>query len=283
MFYLIQSRPARSFGYGVAGALLLAACGSSEPTVEHDILRAGDGGVGGGATTSTSGGNTTGSGGQATGSGGLGTAGASTTGSGGSPSAGGSSGSTGMGGGTGTGGGVVGDAGSCGGNFTNALVKDCTTESECVLATHNDCCGNVMVAIRNGTNATFTAAEQAFQSCVPGCGLRGCFHADTAEDGKQAGSVGQAIVAQCQNKRCTSVVGTNPASCATNTDCGAGRLCVAFVSNIGPMTSTKRECRDNACGAAALACGCASSTCTGAGFPFCGVSGSQLTCDDGRQ
>jgi hypothetical protein len=152
-----------------------------------------------------------------------------------------------------------------------------------VLAKHFDCCGNVVVGIRNGTNATFTAAQQTFESCVPGCHLRGCFHADMAEDGKGVSAAGEAFVAKCQNNRCTSVVGTNPATCTTNADCGAGRLCVGFVTNIGPTSTTKHECRDNPCGGAALACACASSICTGAAFPLCSVNGSQLTCDDGRQ
>ncbi len=62
------------------------------------------------------------------------------------------------------------------------------------------------MAIRNGTTAAFTVAEQAYQSCVPYCGLRGCNHPDLAEDGKVPTGAEQTIVAQCQNMRCTSEV-----------------------------------------------------------------------------
>jgi len=230
MSYLIQSRRVRSFGYAFVGVILFAACGSSDvPIGEQDLLRASDGGAG---TNSTTGGSSGSSGGEVTGSSGSGVAGTSTTGGGaGSSSAGGSSGGTGSGGATGTGGSMVVDAGSCGANFTTALVKDCNLATDCVLVKHNDCCGNVVVAIRSGTDSTFTAAEQAFQTCVPGCGLRGCFHADMAEDGKSLGTVGDAFVAQCQNKRCSSVV-SNPIS----------RCIYADGSAVGQCATTGQSC-----------------------------------------
>jgi len=49
------------------------------------------------------------------------------------------------------------------------------------------------------------AAEAAYLACVPGCGSRGCFHADVAEEGGTPGT-GQAIYAECRAGRCLSVV-----------------------------------------------------------------------------
>ena len=127
--------------------------------------------------------------------------GAASSGSNSSTGASGSSVSSGASGASGSG-----DAGSCGGNFESALVKTCASPTDCSLVRHSDCCGTVVMAIRNGTTATFTAAEMAYQSCVPGCGLRGCNHPETAEDGKVPTGAEQAIVALCQNIRCTSAV-----------------------------------------------------------------------------
>src|SRR5206468_806970 len=103
-----------------------------------------------------------------------------------------------------------GDAGAapmtCSATFGAALVKDCTSAADCVLANHNDCCGKVVTAIKMGTTTSFEAADQSYQACVPGCGVRGCFHADMAEDGKTLGSVGDAFAAVCQSSRCSSTV-----------------------------------------------------------------------------
>jgi hypothetical protein len=100
------------------------------------------------------------------------------------------------------------DAGSCSGRFFAALDKHCVGDSDCELANHNDCCGTVVVAITKGTSAQFQTGEQAFQACVPGCGLGGCFHPDTAEDGQTilAADATPAIVARCDVGRCTSHV-----------------------------------------------------------------------------
>ena len=173
------------------------------------------------------------------------------------------------------------EAGSCSGDFTSALTKDCASDADCTLAKHGDCCGNVVMGIRTGTTASFTAAEQAFQACA--CTRpTGCFHVDVAEDGGQVGTVGSSFVARCQLNRCTSVVTTAGASCTTDADC-PGRVCVAYVSHVGATTSTKRECQSNPCNNVTASCGCASGLCTTAGFPLCSVVASQLTCDDGRQ
>jgi hypothetical protein len=115
----------------------------------------------------------------------------------------GSSGTSGAAGSSGTA--SDGGPGSCDSTFKNALVKDCQSETDCALLNHNDCCGTVVIAVKKGTEATFAAAESAYQTCVPGCGLRGCFHADLSEDMKPATSPGQ-IVAVCQNKICRSTI-----------------------------------------------------------------------------
>jgi hypothetical protein len=171
--------------------------------------------------------------------------------------------------------------GMCGTTFDGALVKDCAMASGCALVKHNDCCGNVVVAIKSGTQGAFMSAEQAYSACIPGCGLRGCFHADIAEQGGSAGP-GQAIVTECQSNRCVSVV-RDLASCSTNADCGVGRLCVAFTTNIGPSSSTERHCRDNPCGAQQLSCSCADGLCAGGLLRVCHLTGDQITCDDPRQ
>ena len=221
----------------------------------------------------------------------VGTGGAS--GAGGAGGTGGASGTGGTGGSAGLGGSGGGDAsdalpssidaGSCAANFAGALTKDCSTAADCELVKHNDCCGTVVTAIRVGSDASFTAAEQAYQSCVPGCAVRGCFHYDMAEDNNgMLTATGQSFAAECQSGRCTSVVTTGPA-CTVNTDCGAGEICAAYVNNLGPTSTTTLACRGNPCGAAPLDCTCAGSVCTGFYSAICTVNGSQLTCNDGKQ
>jgi hypothetical protein len=170
---------------------------------------------------------------------------------------------------------------SCAAAFTAALVKTCATAADCQLVKHDDCCGTQVVAIKSGTQASFASAEQTYRGCVPGCGQRGCFHADLAEEGGSPGA-GQTIVAECRSARCLSVVRSEPAACATNGDCGIDRLCVAYVTNVGPTSTTKRQCRANPCGAGPLACSCAGSLCA-APNSFCSVREDQVVCDDGRQ
>jgi hypothetical protein len=187
------------------------------------------------------------------GSGGGGSAGSGGSGEGGSP---GSGGSPGVGGGSGgadaASGGTSGsdagsgtDAGSCPGSFTTALIKSCSTAADCLLAPHFDCCGNVIVAVRTGTDASFATAQQNFESCVPGCRLRGCDHADRAEDGQTLTAPGQAFAAQCQSGLCTSVVTTGPTSDCGGRKCLTGEICVqlgrypgTFTPDAGPPTTT---------------------------------------------
>jgi hypothetical protein len=159
-------------------------------------------------------------------------------------------------------------------------MKACSTNADCTLARHNDCCGGVIVAVRTGTDSSFTAAEQTYHSCVPGCDTRGCFHADMAEDGQMLASTGQAFAAECRSGSCTSVVTAGPA-CAADGDCGPGEICVGFVTTLGPTSSTQLVCRGNPCGASSLSCTCASSVCTG-WTGLCLVNGGRLYCNDGR-
>jgi hypothetical protein len=71
-------------------------------------------------------------------------------------------------------------------------------------------------------------------------------------------------------------------NCLANSDCGNGRLCVAFVTNVGPMSTTTRQCRPNPCAAAQLSCSCAGTLCS-APTSICAVQGDRVICDDGRQ
>jgi hypothetical protein len=197
-----RDTPGGGTSTGASGAMSTpASAGSaSDAASSGGTASAGtSGAISTGASVGSSSGDASSSGTAASGS--LGGAGTS-----GGTGASGSSADTGADAGSGASGSVASDAGSCSVNFENALVRTCSSLADCTLVRHNDCCGTVVVGIRNGTGASFTAAEQAFQSCVPGCGLRGCFHADTAEDGKVPTSPGQAILAQCQSMRCGSTV-----------------------------------------------------------------------------
>jgi hypothetical protein len=139
----------------------------------------------------------------------------------------------------------------------------------------------VVTGSRRGGDDIFDVAESIFQSCVPGCATRGCAHPDVAQDGNAAGA-GQTYGVRCVAKRCTSVV-VAATTCASNADCGPGQTCAAFVTNVGPTSSTKLECRANLCGDRPVSCTCASSACAGFGGGLCSVGDNRLTCDDGRQ
>jgi hypothetical protein len=281
----------RRWGWLLASIFALACVSKQVP------IGAQTGGGGAGGTAGTAGG--------APGAGGVGTAGTGAGGAasaGGSPGAGGattvvdasasggasgadaaSGGASGSDAASGTDAGSTIDAGSCSASFASALVKNCTTAADCVLDRHFDCCGNVITAIRAGTESTFTAAQQAFESCVPGCNVRGCDHADFAENQQSiVGTTNEAFAAECVNGRCTSIV-TTGSNCTTDANCGAGEICVAFVTNLGPTSTTTMSCRGNSCGASALSCTCAGTICTGFYSGICTVNAARLTCDDGKQ
>jgi hypothetical protein len=97
------------------------------------------------------------------------------------------------------------DPATCAAEFQASLERACQKPNDCVLVDHDDCCGIVKLGIRIGTEPDFPAHEAAFHACHI-CPPSGCAHADVAEDGMSANSVGQAIVATCVTNRCTSIV-----------------------------------------------------------------------------
>ena len=285
----------RNWAWMFAGVLALACVSKRVPIGDQvgsggatgGASAPGGAGMGGaGAAGASSVGGSPGTGGKSTGTdaGASGGAAGANAGSGGASAAdAGSGGASAADAGSGTDGATTIDAGSCSASFSSALVKNCTTAADCVLERHFDCCGNVITAIRAGTESTFTAAQQAFESCVPGCNVRGCFHADFAENQQSiTGTTNEAFAAACVNGSCTSVV-TTGSNCTADGDCGAGEICAAFVTNLGPTSMTMLSCRGNSCGSSALSCACAGSICTGFYAGICTVNAARLTCDDGRQ
>ncbi len=78
--------------------------------------------------------------------------------------------------------------------------KRCASDADCVIADRGDCCGTTKVGVRKGTETAFVAANTQALSCIPGCGLRGCFHADVDEEGK----TGSSFIATCDTGACRS-------------------------------------------------------------------------------
>ena len=259
---LAVSRSRRA-AWMLAGVLALACSSKQIPLGEQT----GSGGGNGGQAGAGSGGS-----GGSTGVGGAGGGpdASATGGSGGADAA--SGGTSGADAGSGI------DAGSCPANFTSALMKDCSTAADCMLAPHFDCCGNVVVAIRTGTDASFATAQQAYESCVPGCRLRGCDHADRAEDGQTLTTTGQAFAAQCQSGRCASVVTTGPTSaCPAGGSCNPTSSAPCSYCDRGGTLQQFCECTTNGAGQGYWNCGgpmaCGSTNC---GLP-------DSTCDPRRQ
>jgi hypothetical protein len=278
---MARTNPLSALSWGVAGtlvALWLPACGSSDVPIGENTARGTEGGAQNGdagspaVTSSGSAGASAAAG--ANPSGGSATGG-QTQNPGGAATA--DAGESGLGGA-----GVA--VGSCEATFADALVKDCTTADDCELVQHFDCCGNIVTAINSGAKAAFDAAEEAHLACVPGCELRGCFHADAAEDNKMLVNADDMFVAKCVDQRCTSTVTSPGRECTLDSDCGGGEVCVGFTTTVGPTSSTTYECHVNICSDVTAKCGCASSICTNAGFPLCFDSAQfQMMCDDGRQ
>lgn len=102
---------------------------------------------------------------------------------------------------------ALGDPSVCLDKLEATIDRACAAPSDCVLATHFDCCGNVRLGIHAGTDALFATAEAAFQTCRA-CPALGCAHPDVAEDGRTQTMTGDAIVAACVANRCTSVLVT---------------------------------------------------------------------------
>ena len=272
MVHPVLISPSRRAAWMLAGVLALACSSKRVPIGEQT----GSGGANGGQVGS--------GGGGSTGMGGSKGAGGSTSmgGASGGPDASASGGSGGAdaasGGTSGSDAGSGIDAGSCPTSFTSALNKNCSIAADCVLAPHFDCCGNVIVAIRTGTDASFATAQQNFESCVPGCRLRGCDHADKAEDGQTLTTTGQAFAAQCQSGRCTSVVTTGPTSaCLAQGSCDPTSSTSCSYCDRGGTLQQFCECTTNGAGQGTWNCG-GSMAC---GSANCGLNGS--TCDLRRQ
>jgi hypothetical protein len=148
-----------------------------------------------------------------------------------------------------------------------------------LLVGHNDCCGTIVIGIRKGTDAVFTAAEAGYQSCVPRCSERICFHPTQAENFDVITRNGQAIFARCDSLRCTSVV-SNALPCLVAKDCPVGQICVTFAS--GPSATSRRECRSNPCASATPTCLCAAPVCTVFGTAVCSESDGDIVCTGGQ-
>ena len=126
--------------------------------------------------------------------------------------------------------------------------------------------------------ASFAAAQQAYESCVPGCRLRGCDHADRAEDGQTLTASGQAFAAQCQSGRCTSVVTTGPTSaCLAGGACDPTSSAACNYCDRGGTLQQFCECTTNGAGQGSWSCAGS----TACGSTNCGLNGS--TCDPRRQ
>jgi len=100
--------------------------------------------------------------------------------------------------------GPPGDPAVCKAKREAAIDRSCIVPSDCVLVQSSDCCGVVMIAVHRGTEGSYPGVEASYQTCLA-CGGRGCFHADTAEDGNVPQG-GQRIAPVCTANRCTSVV-----------------------------------------------------------------------------
>ena len=93
----------------------------------------------------------------------------------------------------------------CKASLEAAIDRTCTVPADCVLAASADCCGEVDLAVRSGTQGGFAAVEATYAACLA-CGARGCFHAIQDEDGATPNQAGQAIVASCVANRCKAIV-----------------------------------------------------------------------------
>ena len=87
-----------------------------------------------------------------------------------------------------------------------AIGRTCTTDADCVLLAHEDCCGLTELGIAVTSRGAAEVAEAHYDACLAQtCGARGCASATRAEDG-QVPSGTQTIVAVCISHACTSVV-----------------------------------------------------------------------------
>ena len=94
----------------------------------------------------------------------------------------------------------------CEASFQSAFPDACSTDTDCVVLAHADCCHEIDIGVPSSQLATAQSAESMFDACMgPACGARGCAGMTTAEDGMSPKS-GQSIVAKCIAQTCTSTV-----------------------------------------------------------------------------
>ena len=173
-----------------------------------------------GGAGSSSGGSGGGSGGGASSSGGGSSSGASSSG-GGSSSGASSSGASSSGGGSSNGGGSAGDGGGC------ATDADCGTGKMCGFKTTDSC----------------SATGTCFDSPGPGTAMCLAYEAGCACDGMEINLAcngypsGYASKPVLHTGACESPIDAG-ASCATDTDCGTGKMCAFKIADACSATGT---------------------------------------------
>jgi len=167
-------------------------------------------------------------------------------------------------------------------SYTKACYEGCVLESECEGAVSSD------ASVGTDTGGTTRDAGSSCPIAEPQAGAACEVQGLQCEYGAGAccghgyscnGGTWQKLMLGCA---CAAPLPDAGSLCTTDSDC-PGQVCVTYVTHAGPTTSIKGECRANPCNNVTASCGCGSSLCTAAGFPLCSVSGTQLTCDDGRQ
>ena len=206
----------------------------------------------------------TASGGTGVATGGSPSSGGTSTGSGGSAGSSSGGGASGSGGSAGAAGaGVDGSTGLCAGKSCGDVCCEmcggpapmaCNAQGECVVAIDPVICPSPMCS---GKKCGDVCCETCAVPFPMACDANG----------------------QCVN---ASEPPKCPA-CIKNSDCGAGKLCVAYIANLGPTSTTTTECKDNPCGSETLSCSCAGSLCKDWGVGACFMNGEQVSCDDGKQ
>jgi hypothetical protein len=113
--------------------------------------------------------------------------------------------------------------------------RSCASETECVLVHHTtSCCGDELImAIKNGEQASFQTAESACDSQYPGCGCAS--QGPTAEDGTLVPFGKENLVkAQCDKGTCRSYYSGTTFPCGATT-CSDLQYCSAITG--GPAGS----------------------------------------------
>jgi hypothetical protein len=96
------------------------------------------------------------------------------------------------------------DPAACKAALEAAIDRTCAVPADCVLVTSADCCGEIDLAVKAGTEGGFPSAEASYEACLA-CPPLGCAHQTEAEDGTAPGP-GQSIVATCIANRCQAVI-----------------------------------------------------------------------------